>query len=121
MFISMRRNGVSEFRPPTGLLLPQMIYEYGEPRRNDTDRRKPKNSKKSLSQCHLVHHAPNMADRGANYGTLAILDILRMTAKGGNACLEVFPTISSRAPCSSEETRVWRMDHVVVTTVRSNH
>jgi hypothetical protein len=38
---------VSELRPPTGLLfISQMIYEYKEPRWNDTDRGKPKNSGK---------------------------------------------------------------------------
>jgi hypothetical protein len=30
---------VSELRPPTGLVfIPLVIYEYGEPRRNDIDR-----------------------------------------------------------------------------------
>jgi hypothetical protein len=31
-------------------------YEFGERRWNDTDRGKPKNSEKNLSQCHFVHH-----------------------------------------------------------------
>jgi hypothetical protein len=48
---------VSELRPPTDLLfIPQVMYEYGEPRWNDTDRGKPKNSEENLSQCHFVHH-----------------------------------------------------------------
>jgi hypothetical protein len=34
----------------------QMIYEYGEPRWSDIDRRKPKISEKSLSQLLFVHH-----------------------------------------------------------------
>jgi hypothetical protein len=33
-----------------------MTYEYIEPRWNDTDRRKPENSEKNLSQCYFVHH-----------------------------------------------------------------
>jgi hypothetical protein len=34
--------------------------EYGEPRQNYTDRGKPTNSEKSLSQCHTVHHKSHM-------------------------------------------------------------
>jgi hypothetical protein len=44
--MSMGWDYVSELRPATGLLfIPQIIYEYGEPRWNDTDRGKPKNSR----------------------------------------------------------------------------
>jgi hypothetical protein len=51
---------ISELRPPTDLLFfPKVIYEYGEPRWNDTDRGKPKNSEKTLSQCHFVCHVPH--------------------------------------------------------------
>jgi hypothetical protein len=40
-FMSMGRGYVYELRPPTPLLFfPEMIYEHGEPWRNDTDRRK---------------------------------------------------------------------------------
>jgi hypothetical protein len=35
---------------------PHMIYEYGKPRWNDTDRENPKNSEKNLYQCHFFHH-----------------------------------------------------------------
>jgi hypothetical protein len=35
---------------------PADIYEYGEPWWNDIDREKQKNSEKSLSQYHFVHH-----------------------------------------------------------------
>jgi hypothetical protein len=42
------------------LFLLQMIYEYGKPEWNDTDREKPKNSGKNLSQCHFVNHKPHM-------------------------------------------------------------
>jgi hypothetical protein len=61
LFMSMGWDYDSELRPPTGLLfIPQMIYEYGEPRRNDAEREKPKNSEKRLSQCHFVHHKFHM-------------------------------------------------------------
>jgi hypothetical protein len=33
-----------------------MIYKYGEPWWNDTERGKPKNSEKNLSQCHFFHY-----------------------------------------------------------------
>jgi hypothetical protein len=44
IFMSMDREDVSELRPPSGLLLiHKMAYEYGELRRNNTVRGKPKN------------------------------------------------------------------------------
>jgi hypothetical protein len=49
------------------LFIPQIIHEYGERRWNDIDRGKPeelgenpKNSEKTLSQCHFVHHKSHM-------------------------------------------------------------
>jgi hypothetical protein len=33
-----------------------MIYEYRQPRQNNTDREKLKNSEENLSQYHFVHH-----------------------------------------------------------------
>jgi hypothetical protein len=51
---------VSELRPATGLLfIPQVIYEYGKPRWNDTDRGNPKKPEKKLSHCHC-HHISHM-------------------------------------------------------------
>jgi hypothetical protein len=41
------------------LFIPQMIW-IGARRWNDTDRGKPKNSEKSLSQCHFIHHKFHM-------------------------------------------------------------
>jgi hypothetical protein len=38
------------------LVIPKEIYEHVQQSRNATDRIKPKNSKKNLSQCHFVHH-----------------------------------------------------------------
>jgi hypothetical protein len=37
-----------------------MIYEYGEPWWNDTDREKLKNSREELGQCHFVHHTSHV-------------------------------------------------------------
>jgi hypothetical protein len=48
---------ISELRPQTDLLfVPQIIYECGEPQRNDIEEGKPNNSEKNQSQCHFVHH-----------------------------------------------------------------
>jgi hypothetical protein len=61
LFISMVWDDVPELRPPTGLLsTPQVIYLFGEPRWNDTDRGKLKNSEKSLFQRHFVRHKSHM-------------------------------------------------------------
>jgi hypothetical protein len=47
-FMSMSWGSVSELRPTAGLLfISQMIYEYGQPRWNDTDRGRPKNAEKT--------------------------------------------------------------------------
>jgi hypothetical protein len=38
MIMSMGLDYVSELRPPTGLLIiPKLMYEYGEPWRNDIE------------------------------------------------------------------------------------
>jgi hypothetical protein len=59
--MSMGRDYVSELRPPTGLLfIPQIIYEYEQPRWNDTDRGKPKNSEETLPQYQFVHYKSHM-------------------------------------------------------------
>jgi hypothetical protein len=44
------------------LFNPQMIYEYEEPRWNDIDRGKAKNSDRNLSQCHCVNTNPIWTD-----------------------------------------------------------
>jgi hypothetical protein len=47
---------VSELQPLTGLVIPQVTYEYREPRWDYIDREKQKNSKKNQFQCHFVYH-----------------------------------------------------------------
>jgi hypothetical protein len=42
------------------VFIPHMIYEYIEPRWNDIDREKLKNSERNLSQCQSVHHKSHM-------------------------------------------------------------
>jgi hypothetical protein len=55
MFMSMEWDYVSELRTQKGILFfPRVLNEYGEPRWNDIDRGKPKNSEKSLSQWHFT-------------------------------------------------------------------
>jgi hypothetical protein len=45
---------VSELLPPTSLyFIHQMLYKYGQPRWNDTDRVEPKNSEKNPSKSHM--------------------------------------------------------------------
>jgi len=41
------------------LFIPQIKYEYGEPRWNDIDRRK-QELEENLSQCHLNHYKSHM-------------------------------------------------------------
>jgi hypothetical protein len=56
LFVSMGPDYVSELRPPTGLVHPQVTYEYGELQRKIFLGKKPKNSEINLSKCHFVHH-----------------------------------------------------------------
>jgi hypothetical protein len=61
LFMSMEWDNVSEMQLPTGLLfIPQVIYEYGEPWWNDTDRGKPKNSEKTCPSATLSTTYPHM-------------------------------------------------------------
>jgi hypothetical protein len=61
---------VCELLPPTDILfIPQMIYECGERRWNDTDKGKPKNSEKNPSQYHFVHYKSHMDWPGRESGT----------------------------------------------------
>jgi hypothetical protein len=60
---------VSELRPPTGLLfIFQVIYEYGEPRWNDINRVKPKNSEKICPSATLFTTNATWTELGANPG-----------------------------------------------------
>jgi hypothetical protein len=61
MFMSMECDYVPELQTPTGILFDlQVIYEYVQPRWNDTDRVKPKNSERNLSQKYFAHHTSRM-------------------------------------------------------------
>jgi hypothetical protein len=42
------------------LFILQMIYAYGDPQWNDTDKGKLKISERNLSQCHFFHHKSHM-------------------------------------------------------------
>jgi hypothetical protein len=65
---------ICKLRLPAGLLfIPQMIYECWEPRWNDTDRGKPKNLKKELSQCHFVQHLSHISRRRFKLCTSRVL------------------------------------------------
>jgi hypothetical protein len=54
MIMSVARDVVFELQPL--FFIPRMMYEYGEPRWNDIERRKLKKSERNLSQYHFVHH-----------------------------------------------------------------
>jgi hypothetical protein len=48
-------------KSPSGLLfIPQVIYEYGEPWWNYTDRGKPQIFEKNVFQCHFVYNKSHM-------------------------------------------------------------
>jgi hypothetical protein len=55
----------AELRPPG---LPQVMYVFGEPRRNYIHKGRPKNSENNLSQLHLGHQNLTCNDQGANPG-----------------------------------------------------
>jgi hypothetical protein len=59
----------SELRTPTGLLfIPQVTYEYGEPRWNDTDREQLKSPKETCSSDNVSTTNPIRTDSSANLG-----------------------------------------------------
>jgi hypothetical protein len=59
--MSMGSYYVSELRPPAGLsFVPQTIHDYGDPRWNDIDRGKPKNSERTCSSATSPTTKPHM-------------------------------------------------------------
>jgi hypothetical protein len=63
----MGRDYDYDLRLPTGLvLIPHMIYQYGLPLWNDTNRRKPKNSEKTRPNATSSTTNPIWTDQGAN-------------------------------------------------------
>jgi hypothetical protein len=70
MFMSMGWDDVSELLSLTGLLfILHVIYESVEPRWNDIERGKLKNSEENLSQCHFPYHKYNMDWPGCEPGS----------------------------------------------------
>jgi hypothetical protein len=67
--MSMGLDYVSELRPPTGLLfIPHAIYEYGDPRWNDIDSGKQRNSGKTCSIAIFSNAYPTCTELAANSG-----------------------------------------------------
>jgi hypothetical protein len=63
---------VYELRPPTGLFfILQVIRDCGEPRWNDIDGIKPKNSENKLSHWQFIHHKSHMYWPGHEPGSPA--------------------------------------------------
>jgi hypothetical protein len=62
-------NDISELQPPTGLLfIPNVIYEYGTPWWNDTNREKLKNSEKTCPSVTLSITNVTKTDMRAKQG-----------------------------------------------------
>jgi hypothetical protein len=69
LFMSIGRDCASELPPPTGLLfIPQMIYEYGEPRWNNIDRDNRRTRRKTCPIASLSTTKPIWNDPGSNPG-----------------------------------------------------
>jgi hypothetical protein len=67
MFMSMGWDYVSDLRPPTGtFFVPQVTYEYGEPRWNDTDKGNRRNLRKTCPNTTLSTASITLTDPGAN-------------------------------------------------------
>jgi hypothetical protein len=89
-----------------------MIYEYGDQRRNDTDRRKPKNSEINLSQCHFVHHNSHMLlpwifslNLLFYYPARLSLSLsLSLELQRVNVWHVLFPSVNSKMPIESDLT-----------------
>lgn len=64
LFMSVGLGCVSELWPPTGLFFIPQVIPWG----NDTDRVKPKNAKRNLSQCHFFYHRSYMDWPGCESG-----------------------------------------------------
>jgi hypothetical protein len=84
LFMSTRWDAVSELRPRIGLLfIPQVTYEYGEPRRSDIDRGKPKPSREKpvpmpLYPPHVSHGLTWAGKRSLYWECCAGMQIVKM-------------------------------------------
>jgi hypothetical protein len=74
--MTMGRDYVPKLRPITGLLLiPRVIYEYGKPRWNDTDRENRLTRGKTYPSATLSTTNPTWTDPGANLDLRRIFDL----------------------------------------------
>jgi hypothetical protein len=123
--MSMGWDYVSELRPPAGLLsIPQMTYEYGEPRWNDIDRenwrtRTETRSSATLSNTHTTwtdpgaiqwHRGERPATNRLSHGTASDLSKLRLQ-------VAAVPNTTSNTFCWAEktvETDRWLLCHTIV-------
>jgi hypothetical protein len=103
MFMSVGRDYVSELPPPLGLLsIPQMMYECGEPRWNDTDRETSKKLENNLALATLSAH-PTWPDPTANPGPPRRKAVTKRLSHGtafNNCCCWKVRTMKVITKCS---------------------
>jgi hypothetical protein len=108
LFMSIGWDCVSEEQPPTDLLfITQITYEYGEPRWNDTDRRKPKSRTETCPNVTLSTTNPTWTDwpgprrwEAGDYplrsGTAFILGYFSSTILQSSTCIYIWVLTNCR-------------------------